>query len=105
MGIIQQSEPDIIYNKSFILRYSYWLIAICIVGLIIATVVFFPSFTELPQFQLIQNFLKQNITAFNGIVSLLKSQPLIPIIVFAIAGLLLIDKLLSRMFHPNIQHM
>ncbi len=104
MDIIQQSENEKVVSMSFFARYSYWFLAISIAILLITTVIFFPSFIGHPQLQTLQNFFNPYIHVFNNIAIFLKSQPLIPIIVFALIGLFMTDKLLSRIFHRTVQH-
>jgi hypothetical protein len=74
------------------------------VALLIISTIFFPSFIGHTQIESLHKFFNPYISAFNSISLLLKMQPIISIVIFALVGLFLIDKLLSRMFHPNIQH-
>ncbi len=104
MSIIQQSETSITEHASFFVRYKYWVIAVSTVALLIIGTIFFPSFIGHPQIEALQTFFNPYVNTFNSIVTLLKDQPIISIVVIALAGLFLIDKLLSRMFHHTIQH-
>ena len=98
MAIIQQPEISIAENDSLLIRYRYWLIAISAVILLITVTIFFPSFIGHPQIEALQNFMNPYISAFKSIATLLKTQPIISIVVIALAGLLFMDKLLSRIF-------
>ena len=104
MAIIQQTEISPIEQLSFFVRYKYWLIVASAIVFIIIATIFFPSFIGHPQIQALQNFFYPYVSAFNSIARLLKTQPIISIVITALAGLLFIDKLLSRMFHQNVQH-
>lgn len=104
MSFIQQPEVVNTEYSSFFVRYRYWLIALLAVALLIISTIFFPSFIGHTQIESLHKFFNPYISAFNSISLLLKMQPIISIVIFALVGLFLIDKLLSRMFHPNIQH-
>ncbi|MFZ4413637.1 MAG: hypothetical protein ACOYOV_11175 [Bacteroidales bacterium] len=104
MSIIQQTEVEDVEKASFFLVYRYWLIAAFTVCMLVATTIFFPSFIGHRQIQTLQNFFNPFVNAFNSIASLLKTQPIISVVILSLVGLLMIDRLLSKMFHQNVQH-
>ena len=104
MAIIEQTEVSPAEQSSFLIRYKYWLIAISAITLAIVATIFFPSFIGHQQIEVLQNFFNPYTSAFKSIATLLKTQPIISIVIIALAGLLFIDKLLSRMFHHTVQH-
>ncbi|MEI6697091.1 MAG: hypothetical protein WCO13_13620 [Bacteroidota bacterium] len=104
MSIIQQTEVEEVEKASFFLVYRYWLIAAFTVCMLVAATIFFPSFIGHRQIQTLQNFFNPFVNAFNSIASLLKTQPIISVVILSLVGLLMIDRLLSKMFHQNVQH-
>ncbi len=104
MSIIQQNEVNTVEKTSFFVVYRYWLLAACLGSLLIAATIFFPSFIGHRQIQALQNFFNPFVNAFNSIAMLLKTQPIISVVILSLLGLLMIDRLLSKMFHQNVQH-
>jgi uncharacterized BrkB/YihY/UPF0761 family membrane protein len=104
MAGIQHNEIIIIEKTSFFIRNKFWLFAASVFVLLIVSFIFFPSFTGHLQIQPLLNYFNPYINLFKGIANLLKTHAIIPVIIFALAGLLMIDKLLSHLFHPNVQH-
>lgn len=104
MSAIQQSETSIAKPESFLSRYKYWFITLTIIILTVFIFNFSSFLIGNEQIQILQKFINPYINIFRSLISLLKNQPIISIIIVALTGLLLIDKLLSRLFHQNIQH-
>jgi len=104
MASIQENQVVSAKNISFVIRYRYWLIESFAIALFVIAFLLFPSLIDYPKSKTFFDFFNPYINTFNGISSLLRAQPLIPIILFALTTLFVIDKLLSRLFHPNAQH-
>ncbi|MFZ4400691.1 MAG: hypothetical protein ACOYO1_11695 [Bacteroidales bacterium] len=101
MATINQSEAVITKQPAFLIRHWYWLITSVLLISAIISIIYFPSFIRINTFH---NYYKPYITAFESTLSLLKSQPLIPVIIYALTVLLLTDKLLSHFRHTKVQH-
>jgi hypothetical protein len=103
MSIIAQSDASV-EKPSFIAQYKYWLIVAFTLVFAIAAGIFFPSFIGHQQTEALHRFFNPYINAFSSISTLIKSQPIISMVVLAIGGLLIIDKVFSRFFHTNVQY-
>jgi len=103
MAIIKPTEAAVT-KIPFFSQHKYWLIAAISIITAIAATVFFPSFIGHQQLESLHKFFNPYINLFSSVSSLLKSQPIISIVVLAIGGLLIIDKLFSRVFRTNVQY-
>jgi hypothetical protein len=103
MNMIVPTEAAVI-KSTYIAQYKYWLIAAFAVISAISAALFFPSFIGHQQTQGLLRFLSPYIHTISGTGALLKSQPIISMVVLAVGGLLIVDKLFSRFFRTNIQY-
>ncbi|MCX6230182.1 MAG: hypothetical protein NTZ33_01445 [Bacteroidetes bacterium] len=103
MSIIAQADVPA-EKLSFFAQYKFWLIAALTLVIAIVAGIFFPSFIGHQQIESLHKFFNPYINIFSKISILLKSQPIISIVVVALGGLLIIDRLFSRFFHANVQY-
>jgi hypothetical protein len=106
MSMIQLAEvPEKeTVKQGFALKYIYGLLAILFIIVLFATISFFPQYFTFINTASILVFIKPYLSIFNTIFAFIKAQPIVFIVVFSHAGLFILDKILSLLFHSKMQH-
>ncbi len=106
MGKLQSevSVENVGFLNSLISKYLYFILSITLVIAIIVTYSVYPQFFAFINSVKIFNVLKPLSSVFINILTFIKTQPIVAIVVFSLAGLFAFDKLLSLLFRSKIQH-
>jgi hypothetical protein len=91
-------------KKGFAMIYIYGLLALMLVIAFYAAISFFPQYFTFINTANILVFIKPYLSIFNTIFTFIKAQPIVSIVVFSLAGLFILDKILSLLFHSKMQH-
>lgn len=103
MTMIQSAE-SVEVKESFVSRYAIGLLSGFALLAFIAVFCLFPQYFYFINKESLLLFTKPYISMINEIFIFVKSQPIVMIIIFSLAGLFVFDKLLSRLFHSKMQH-
>jgi len=101
--LTDESKSKIAINESFISKYGYLFISTFLLISAFSVFFLFPQYFEFFNIKSIHDISYPIISIFKDFFAFVKSQNIFIIVISSIIGLIIFDKLLSKLFHIKIQ--